>query len=93
MRDIAKRIEDELARLDRMQKYSENARKDIDGISEEIRKAQKKLDLLLRNARSASTALNVELHDEAIEATSPLCLPSGSLEAAVRAPSSGGEAA
>ena len=76
-----------------MEKHSENIRKNVDGISDEIRKAQKKLDLLLRNARSTLTALNVEVNDEAIEIESPIALPKGSFEAAVLALPSGGEAA
>ena len=93
MRDIEKRIEDELARLEKMEKHSENIRKNVDGISDEIREAQKKLDLLLRNARSTLTALNIEVSDEAIETESPIALPKGSFEAAVLALPSGGEAA
>src|SRR5690606_9105540 len=93
LHDLEARIEAELTRLDKMEKHSDAIRKNVDGISDEIRKAQKKLDLLLRNARSTLTALNVELHDEATDATSPLCLPAGSLEAAVGSLSSGGEAA
>lgn len=93
LRDIEKRIEDELARLEKMEKHSENIRKNVDGISDEIRKAQKKLDLLLRNARSTLTALNIEVSDEAIELESPIALPKGSFDAAVLALPSGGEAA
>lgn len=93
LRDIEKRIEDELARLEKMEKHSENIRKNVDGISDEVRKAQKKLDLLLRNARSTLTALNIELSDEASEVASPIALPQGSLEAAERALPSDGEAA
>ncbi|MBK8592629.1 MAG: hypothetical protein IPN77_26635 [Sandaracinaceae bacterium] len=90
---IEKRIEDELTRLERMEKHSENIRKNVDGISDEIRKAQKKLDLLLRNARSTLTALNVEVSDEAIEIASPIALPNGSFDASVLELPSGGEAA
>lgn len=93
LRDIEVRIEGELSRLERMEKHSDTIRKNVDGISEEIRKAQKALDLLLRRARSTLRALNVELTDEATEATSPLHLPNGSLEAAVLALPSGGDAA
>jgi len=93
LRDIEKRIEDELTRLEKMERHSENIRKNVDGISDEIRKAQKKLDLLLRNARSTLTALNIEVSDEAIEAKSPIALPQGSFDAAVLAHPSSGEAA
>ncbi|MBK6689483.1 MAG: hypothetical protein IPG45_33765 [Deltaproteobacteria bacterium] len=91
LRDIEKRIEDELARLEKMEKHSENIRKNVDGISDEIRKAQKKLDLLLGNARSTLTALNVEVGDEALEVESPIALPKGSFNAAVLALPVGGE--
>ena len=93
LRDIEKRIEDELTRLEKMARHSENIRKNVDGISDEIRRAQKKLDLLLRNARSTLTALNTEVSDEAIEAKSPIARPQASFDAAVLAHPSSGEAA
>ena len=93
LHDIEARIEAELARLDKMEKHSETIRKNVDGISDEIRKAQKKLDLLLRNARSTLTALNVEVADEATEIASPIALPKLPLEAAVVVLPSVGEAA
>jgi hypothetical protein len=58
-----------------MEKHSDSIRKNVDGISDEIRKAQKALDVLHRKAKSTLRALNVELTDEAAEATSPRCLP------------------
>jgi hypothetical protein len=93
LRDVEARIEAELSRLQKMEKHSDAIRKNVDGISDEIRKAQKGLDLLLRRAQSTLRALNVELHDERAEAASPIALPSGSFESAVRALPSGGEAA
>jgi hypothetical protein len=93
LRDVEARIETELSRLEKMEKHSDSIRKNVDGISDEVRKAQKALDLLLRKAQSTLRALNVELTDEAAEATSPLCLPKGSLEAAVLSLPGGGEAA
>jgi hypothetical protein len=93
LHDIEARIEAELTRLGKMEKHSENIRKNANDLSHEIGVAQKKLDVLLRNAQRTLTALNVELTDEANEATSPLCLPKGSLEAAVRSVPGGGEAA
>lgn len=85
LRDIESRIEGELSRLERLEKYSETIRKNVDGISDEVRKAQKALDLLLRKAQSTLRALNVELHDEAEERTSPIALPNESLAEALRA--------
>ena len=61
-----------------MEKHSDAIRKNVDGISDEIRKAQKALDLLLRKAQSTLRALNVELHDEAAERATPIALPNGS---------------
>ena len=52
LRDIEGRIEDELRRLEKMEKHNEGIRKNSDGIADEIRKAQRQLDLLLRNAKS-----------------------------------------
>lgn len=93
LRDVESRIEAEVTRLEKMEKYTENIRKNGDGLTEEIRKAQKALDGLLRKAQSTLRALNVELRDEAAERGSPISLPSGSLQQAVRALPSGGEAA
>lgn len=90
MRDIESRIEGELARLEKMEKHSEVIRKNVDGIDDEIRKAKKALDLLLRKGQSMLRALNVELTDEAAETASPLTLPNGALEEAVLCPVSRG---
>lgn len=85
LRDIEARIESELSRLEKMEKHNEAIRKNVDGISDEIRKAQKALDRLLQNAQSTLRALNVEVHDEAVERGSPVLLPSDSFEDAVSA--------
>ena len=93
LRDIEARIESELSRLEKMEKHSEAIRKNVDGISDEVRKAQKALDVLLRKAHSTLRALNVEVDDESAEAATPIALPEGSLSAAVLALPEGGEAA
>lgn len=93
LRDVESRIEGELARLEKMEKHSDSIRRNVDGISDEIRKAHKALDLLLRKAQSTLRALNVELIDESSETKSPLCLPKESLATAVSALPSDGEAA
>jgi hypothetical protein len=93
LRDVEGRVEAELSRLEKMEKYSESIRKNVDGISDEVRKAQKALDRLLRNAQSTLRALNVELSDEAAERSSPIAAPGGSLENAMRALPDGGAAA
>jgi hypothetical protein len=85
LRDVEGRIEDELRRLEKMEKHNEGIRKNSDGIADEIRKAQRQLDLLLRKAKSTLTALNVELHDETVERSTPIILPSESYTAATSA--------
>ena len=90
LRDVEGRIETELSRLEKMEKHSDAIRKNVDGISDEIRKAQKALDLLLLKTQSTLRALNVELHDEGAERGSPISLPNGSFHEAVLALSSGG---
>ncbi|MCB9609910.1 MAG: hypothetical protein H6716_25195 [Polyangiaceae bacterium] len=74
LQDIGGRIETELSRLSRMEKHNDSVRKNSDSIGEEIRKASKALDLLLRRAKSTLTALNVELIDEDAERASPIAL-------------------
>jgi len=74
LRDIEKRIEGELDRLDKMSKHSDAIRRGVDGISEEIRKAEKALDLLLRKAQSTLRALNVEVYEEEAERRTPIQL-------------------
>ena len=81
------------SRLERMEKHSESIRKNVDGISDEVRKAQKALDVLLRKAKSTLEALKVELHDEDAERSTPIGLPNGSFESAVLALPGGTEAA
>lgn len=93
LRDIEGRIEAELSRLEKMEKHSESIRKNVDGISDEIRKAQKALDRLLQNAQSTLQALNVELSDEGVERGSPIAVANDSLENAARALPDGGAAA
>jgi hypothetical protein len=82
LRDIEARIEGELGRLERMERHSEAIRKNVDGISDEIRRAQKALDVLVRKAQGTLRALNVELHDEAAERATPIALPNGAFDQA-----------
>src|SRR5205823_4533105 len=74
---------DEIRRVEKMEKYNEAIRKNSDGIADEIRKAQRTLDILLRKAKSTLTALNVELHEEGAERSTPITLPADSLKQAV----------
>ncbi|MEZ5963084.1 MAG: hypothetical protein R3F56_04475 [Planctomycetota bacterium] len=93
LRDIEARIEKELDRLEKMEKYSSGIQKNVDGIEDEIRKGRKALDLLVRKAQSTLRALNVESSDEAEERQSPISLPEGSLEEAGKTLPSDEEAA
>jgi len=91
LHDIENRIDGELSRFAKMEKHSESIRRNADEISEEIRKAQKALGLLLRKAKSTLLALNIELDDEAAERKSPIALLNGSFDRAVLAlPSANG---
>jgi hypothetical protein len=85
LRDVEGRIEDELRRLEKMEKHNEGIRKNSDGIADEIRRAQRQLDLLLRKAKSTLIALNIELHEEDVERSSPIALHSASYAAATAA--------
>lgn len=80
VRDIEGRIECELSRLERLEKHSEAIRRNVDSISDEVRKAQKALDVLLGKAQSTLRALNVELRDEGAERASPITLSNDSLQ-------------
>jgi hypothetical protein len=51
-------------------------------IDDEIRKARKQLDLLLRKAQDTLKALNTELHEESVERASPIALAADSLQSA-----------
>jgi hypothetical protein len=74
LRDIEGRIEQEITRLDRMEKSTDQIRKHSEVIDAEIRTARKQLDVLLRNAQKTLKALNVELHEETVERASPIAL-------------------
>jgi hypothetical protein len=85
LRDVEARIDAELSRLEKMEKHSDAIRKNVEGISEEIRKGQKALDLLLRKAQMTLRALSVEIADETAERRAPITLANGSLDTAVTA--------
>lgn len=85
LRDIEARIEAELSRLEKMEKHSDVIRRNVDGIADEIRKAEKALGTLLAKAQSTLRALNVELSDEDAERASPIALPKDSFQASVGA--------
>jgi hypothetical protein len=85
LHDIENRIEGEISRLDKMEKYNDSVRRNSDNIGDEIRKANKALGLLLRKAKSALTALNVELLEEDVERASPIDTGNRSFDEAVAA--------
>jgi hypothetical protein len=93
LRDVEDRIEGELGRLEKMEKYNDGIKRSSDGLGEEIRKARKALDLLLRKAQSTLRALNIELQEEAVERGSPIALAEDSLARAALAVPGDDEAA
>jgi hypothetical protein len=72
LRDIEGRIDNELSRLQKMEKHNDNIRKNSEEIDEEIRKARRQLDILLAKARQTLRALRIELNEESVERASPL---------------------
>jgi len=92
LQDVEARIEQELSRLEKMEKHSDSIRKSVDGMSEEIRKGRAALGRLLTKAQSTLRALNIELSEEIVERASPIALPVGSLEKAVLSLPRGDEA-
>jgi hypothetical protein len=82
LEDVSQRIEAEISRLGKMKQHNENIRRNSDSISDEIRRGEDKLDLLLRKANDVLIALNVEIRDEEAERKSPVSVPYGSLERA-----------
>jgi hypothetical protein len=93
LRDIESRVETELSRLERMEKHSDSIRKNVDGLDDEIRRARKAFDLLMRKAQSTLQALNVELRDESVERGSPIVAPAGFLTSNAVSPVSGEQGA
>lgn len=83
--DIEGRVEDEIRRLDRMDKHNESIRKNSDGLGDEIRRSRKQLEILIRRAKSSLAILNVELQEEEIEKASPITLAGTSLDTARQA--------
>jgi hypothetical protein len=88
LRDVESRIEAELERLARMEKHTEGVRRGWEGMTEEIRKAHRALDKLLRDARSTLRALNIELRDEDEERRTPIAITGDAYAPTVLAPAS-----
>jgi hypothetical protein len=85
LRDVEARIEGELGRLEKMEKHNDGVRRGWEGMTDEIRKARKALDLLLRDARSTLRALNIELQEEEVERASPISVSGSAFGQAVLA--------
>lgn len=80
--DVEHRINQELARHEKMKKLAERIRKDAEELGDELRKGGEKLNLLLRNAKDTLKALNVELEDHIEERSAPVLLQANSLTGA-----------
>ncbi|MEQ9075859.1 MAG: hypothetical protein RLP09_18525 [Sandaracinaceae bacterium] len=80
--DIEQRITAEVSRLDKIRKANEAIRRQSDSISDELRKGQKALERLVDKAKDTLKALNIELHDEDVERTTPIGLDTDSLDRA-----------
>lgn len=89
LRDVASRLEAELSRLERMEKCSDSIRKNVDGLDDELRRARKAFDLLVRRAQSTLQALNVECRDESLERGSPIVASAGLLTPGSETPAGG----
>lgn len=93
LRDIESRVETELSRLERMEKHSDSIRRNVDGLDDEIRRARKAFDLLMRKAQSTLQALNVEIRDESVERGSPIVATTAFLASDAPTPLSGEQGA
>lgn len=72
LNDVDKRLVAEVDRLVKMEGFTANILRDANKIDEEIRRAKKKLDVLIRNAREVLEALDVVVRDEEAERGSPI---------------------
>jgi len=88
MRDVEKRIDEEIKRIVRMRAHSQKIIDNGEALREELRKSESSLARLLDKAKATLTALNVELVDEEAEVASPIGLPASSRHCSL--PSTGG---
>ncbi|MFT3695704.1 MAG: hypothetical protein QM831_21380 [Kofleriaceae bacterium] len=75
LRDVEERIQAELKRIEKMEDSTQGIRRNCDNLEEELGKARKGFNLLLRKAKATLAALDIELVEEAAERACPLELP------------------
>jgi len=75
LRDVEKRVQDEVTRIAKMRKENDKIASCSKTIRDELRKAERKLELMLDKAKQTLTALSVDLVEEAAEVASPIVLP------------------
>lgn len=80
LRDVEERIQAELKRIEKMEDSTHGIRRNCDNLEEELGKARKGFNLLLRKAKATLAALDIELLEEAEERACPLELPQSSLQ-------------
>ena len=94
--DIEHRIQKELERLGKMRGHIETIQSAAEKLGDDVRKGEKALGVLLRNAKSTLKALKVELTEAEDAQVTPVLLPAGSLANAraafVEGPANSGEA-
>lgn len=80
--DVEQRVERELKRHDKMRDLTESIQKKAEEMLEELRKSDKGLAGILKDARATLKALNVDLASVEEERQSPVVLPAGAVAAA-----------
>jgi hypothetical protein len=80
LRDVEERIQSELKRIEKMEDSTQGIRRNCDNLEEELGKARKGFNLLLRKAKSMLAALDIELVDEVAERACPLELPQATVQ-------------
>lgn len=74
LQGVEQRLVKELERLTNIKKAADSIAKQAETIQKEVAVGESKLKKILLDAKSTLTALNVELHDEALEAGSPIAI-------------------
>lgn len=76
---VESRVLSEIERHEKIQKLADRIRRDAEDIAKELDISDKKLRILLRDAKKTLKALNVEIEDADTARKAPVALPSGSL--------------